>query len=90
MNEVQGKALSVFHYIQFKLRPKRALRDPQLAPDHCWHKTQLLQIFQTNMVSNNGDIDKNLYECATEVIFVTAGRWQCKIFATWCKFVHKE
>ena len=63
MNEVQGKALSVFHCIQFELRPKRALRDPQLAPDHCWHKTQLLQIFQTNMVSNTGDLDKNMYEC---------------------------
>ena len=64
MNEVQGKALSVFYCIQFELRPKRALGDPQLAPDQCWHKTQLLQIFQTNMVSNNGDIDKNMFECA--------------------------
>ena len=40
----------------------QALRDPQLAPDHYWHKTQLLQIFQTIMVSHNGDIDKKLYE----------------------------
>ena len=64
MNEVQGKALSVFYCIQFELRPRRALRDPQLAPDHYWHKTQLLQIFQTNMVSNNGDLDTNMYECA--------------------------
>ena len=42
----------------------QALRDPQLAPDQCWHKTQLLQIFLTNMVSNNGVLDKNMYEFA--------------------------
>ena len=55
MNEVQGKALSVFHCIQFELRPKRALGDPQLAPDQCWHKTQLLQIFQTNIAKGTTD-----------------------------------
>ena len=60
MNEVQGKALSVFHCIQLEkgsqgsaVGTRPLLAQNPAAPN-----------ISTNMVSNNGDLDKIVYDCA--------------------------